>query len=249
MHTENKRRLGEALTLILYFILDAYAIWPESHLKALFAAVFGTAVVLLIELPWRWWAASTTALAIIAMIVYFVIGPVIVPDVEVTGLLQAGGEPTPPNGCDRTPYGIPALPPDTLKVLFGNNAVAHTGQGKFTALQIAQCPVLAMERTASGIGVFADLYDAKGKLIARVTNNQIHVLTGEHVSLDRRGDLSTLIVTDGAGAELLHVRYLNETAIKVRGVFGCPGHTLVRTPEMFINNSCLANNMVGISVD
>jgi hypothetical protein len=43
-----------------------------------------------------------------------------------------------------------------------------------------------------GITVDADLYDDKGNLIARVDENQIHVLTGETVQMSRAGSLNRL---------------------------------------------------------
>jgi hypothetical protein len=96
-----------------------------------------------------------------------------------------------------------------------------------------------------GITVDADLYDDKGNLIARVDENQIHVLTGENVQMSRAGSLNSLIVTDGAGKQLLNFRYLNFSAIEVTGEFGCPGHALVSLTEHGIygrqDNVCLEN--------
>ena len=203
----------------------------------------------------------------LAGVVYAIVGGVRVPEVEITGLLEPGNDPTPPNGCDPRPNLPPEmrLPPDALKVLIGDNGIAHSGMGRFTALRIGQCDVLGMERTSAGIGVYADLFDADGRHIAAVTNNALHVLTGETISMSRRGDLSTLVVTKagwpwwiswllGNGdAELLYVHYLNPTTVQARGIFGCSMHKLITVtdgqpvPGIFMHHGCLAAR-IGISV-
>ena len=82
-----------------------------------------------------------------------------------------------------------------------------------------------------------------GRHIAAVTNNALHVLTGETISMSRRGDLSTLVVTKagwpwwiswllGNGdAELLYVHYLNPTTVQARGIFGCSMHKLITVTD------------------
>lgn len=45
----------------------------------------------------------------------------------------------------------------------------------------------------------------------------------------KRGDLSTIIIHDESGRELLYVRYLNPTAVRVRGIFTCPKPRLTTT--------------------
>jgi hypothetical protein len=80
-----------------------------------------------------------------------------------------------------------------------------------------------MERGPAGVVLNVDLHDQVGKLIARVVGTKTDVLTGENVRLEHSGDLSTLIVTNAKGEELLYVRYLNPTTVRIRGVFSCPG--------------------------
>jgi hypothetical protein len=169
--------------------------------------------------PLTWIAMFAVMLFMISGGIYWIVGPTVVPDVEVIGTLQPGNAPTPPNPCQAN---------DELKILMGAITVSSSAQN-ITALQIGNCKVLGMNRTADGISVSADLYDVSGNLIARiVNNNQTHVMTNERVKTSRSGDLTTLIVSSGLNEELLFVRYLNPNTIFARGIFNCPGHATVK---------------------
>ncbi len=88
-----------------------------------------------------------------------------------------------------------------------------------------------MERAANGLTISAELYGETGKHIAHIGNGQLHVMTNENVRVARDGDLSNLIVTDEFKNELLYIRYMNATTMRIRGIFGCPGHGLVRVTD------------------
>ena len=131
----------------------------------------------------------------------------------------------------------------------GNNAVAHSGDGKFVALEVGHCPVISMERQNNDIFFDVDIYDRSNKLIARIAKNEFHVITGESVSVDRQGDLTRLIVKDNSGKELLNIHRINEDAIQIEGVFGCQDHRPVVVkrnepiPGFFAQNLCAANSV------
>jgi hypothetical protein len=198
------------------------------------------------ELTLKRWTIWTASLAIIAGAIYWFVGPIVIPDVEVIGSLQPGNSPTPPNVCGPGPF-----PDNAIAVLIGDNALVHLGAGKFRALAIGECDAISMEQTSAGVRVYADLYDANGKLVARIANGEIHTMTGENVRQERNGDLSVLIIKDRHGSELLNIRYLNPKTIQVRGIFGCPGHppVIVRdqqpVPGLFIRGSCVVNMVPG----
>jgi hypothetical protein len=169
-------------------------------------------------------------------------------DNEVSGRLQAANDPTPPNGCDTSP-----IPGDAMKVLIGNNAVANMGFGKFTTLKIGNCEVLSLERTSQGVFVNADFFDGTDNP-ARIRNNEIVALNGENYTARQTRDLSTVIVKDKRGQELLYVRFINPNTVRVRGVFGCAGHRPVLVtddqpiPGVFMSNSCFIGNGVAIAI-
>ena len=188
--------------------------------------------------------------------VYWVVGPNVVPDVEVIGTLQPGNDATPRNACGSTmPLlgvgGSSLLPPDALKILVGSNP--YVSSSKITAIEIGRCSVLTMERTATGINVGAELYGANGQLIARIVNNEFHAISGANSRIERQNDLSTLVVKDGKGIELLYVRYLNRTTIRARGIFGCPDHQPVAfTDEGQVGasrNACFTVGRTAVHID
>jgi hypothetical protein len=222
--------LGKAIAgFILYglfIFVDAKEVWPISHIIASLAGVAATIALLYLEvlapgvINFRWFLRYSAIIFAVGILIYAVAPPNIPEETEVSGWLQAGNEPTPPNGCDKYKASGRGPPDDALKILIGDNVLWRRGMGKITAMTVGTCKSLSMERDALGISIDADLYDANGKLIARVVKGQIRALTGENVQLRRNGDLTTMIVSDGRGAELLYLRYLNPTTLQGR-VLSC----------------------------
>jgi hypothetical protein len=255
MAPELRKRLGEFLILLIFVLVDAFGLWPQSHFWALLTGVAGIVVLLLLDGALSLVRVSVAAvvLSAIAAATYWIVGPAVAPNVEVAGSLHPDHEPTPPNACDRQSQ--QTLPPDTLRVLIGGAAFAQTRPGKFIVLQVGSCNVLSMERTPDGVNVDAELYDAGGKLIATIANGQTHVMTGENVRTVISGDLSKMTVTDGAGEELLSVHYLNPTTITAGGIFACPGHPPVPINSRQIGNAifpkpggCFKDNVIAVGI-
>jgi hypothetical protein len=232
---------------IIAAIVEYIWLWPEYHLVALLIAAAYFSTIAVVEMVvWGFRASYVTATVLclfgLAFSVFWWVGPAGAPEAEIGGTLQAGNMPTPPNGCDHAPFPVP---PNALKVLVGTNAFVHAGNGRFRAIQVAQCPVVSMERTDKGISVSAILYDSKGRLIAKITRDRIDAISGGDVTVSRDGDLSRLIVRRG-DSTLLAVRYLNPTTVEVAGKFGCPGHAPVEIqPNRPILGAALSNSCMG----
>jgi hypothetical protein len=226
------------------------SIWPNSHLHALFLLAAALSLVSTYEIinsgrPKHFISLATASFFWAAFLAYKAIGPNSIPNIEVVGSLQPGNDPTPPNACDNPNVGAhledaPPVshPPFALTIMIGGNVVARTHPGKFEALRIGQCSIISMEQNEKGIWVDADLNDETGKLIARITNNELHVMTGGRVFLNRE-DLSTLTIKNDQNDELLYVHYLNRGVVQVGGTFGCPGHVPVTVKENnFFKENC-----------
>jgi hypothetical protein len=170
-------------------------------------------------------------------------------DTEVRGVLRPANEPTPPNGCDGR-----QISADSLKILIGDNAVAHEGMGSFTAVGIRDCDALSMERRPDGIFVNASLYDRENGAVVTIRDNKITALNGANYSARQSRDESRLTIRNAQGAELFYVRFLNPTTIQFRGFLGCSGNAVVwvrenqPVPGFFMTNSCMANSEVGIHI-
>ncbi len=163
-------------------IVDYLFLWPDNHLSALLVATAGLSLVAIYEFRNSQKGLNISIPVMLfagALVVNFIVGPIVQPDVEIIGTLQPGNEPTPPNPCDKS-----AKTPDQLKILMGGFAVSND-KAKITALKVGNCDVLGMDRTPEGISVNADLYDASGKLIATMANKQISVMTNDRVKATR----------------------------------------------------------------
>ena len=221
-------------------IVDFAFLWPENH----FAALLALAALLSLPLVYELHIRKT-------QFAYWRVGPMPC-RLVITGPLLPSAVATPATPCGINPW--PLIPADALRILMGDSAVIRDVPGKFVALRVAQCDVLAMERTPTGVSVYVSLYDAAGKQIANVDGKQITAISGDNSSVDRGGDLSSLTIRDGAGKEMMYLYYLNPTTISVRGVFGCPGHMPVSVDEGkqiagFISGFCARDAGVAIDVN
>lgn len=224
MH-KHRKSIAEGIVLSLYFWWDAHAIWPDSHSQALLAGVVGISAVLLIELSWTRWIVATSALGIIAIIFYLIVGPT-PPPAPWRGWLQPASEPSPPNACDKMPLGD-----DAITVIVGSSAYkvntnflnqARDKRIPLVPLAISSCPALSVNIGPNGARVNSTMYGADGSLLGQITDNGYDIPKSDALVVEHTGDLSTLIVHNLAGEELLYVRYLNPHTIRLRGKFSCP---------------------------
>ena len=229
--------------------IDFAFLWPESHLLALVALMASLSLPITYEftvwgMPVGWTGVTVATLFASILPIYDWLGPIRVPDVEVQGWLQPGDDPTPRTGCDpvsavgsnEDPYWSPIggffrfrlgerpiqpPPKGATIVALGNNGVIITKAEMVPVIQIGECSLLSLQKTSRGLLVDANVYGESGKLIATIHDNAISGIEGKNSHVTREGDLSTLIVKEGAN-ERLWVRFSNPYAIRVRGSFICP---------------------------
>lgn len=239
-----RKRIGEFSILGLYLIIDAAEIWPRSHWLALVVALIGIVALLLLDggFSTKRIIVISGAIAVAFTVIYFVAPESETPETEVIGTLQPGSDDDPPNTCERG-NPSPPMPPDAWKIFVGNTVISIGKTNEIPLIAVGKCKVLTIHRDDSGLSINADLFDSEGRLIASIKNNQFHALSGQHSRVERGHDLTNVKVTDGSGREILFVRYLNRSAVRVRGIFGCPGHTLVPVKD----NEPLPNIITGFS--
>jgi hypothetical protein len=239
MTPEKKRHVGEVVILLLYFIIDAYFLWPETHLAALLAAGAGISAVLFMELPTRRWLVSSGVVIAVFGAIFFVAGPVAIQEAQITFKLLPTNEPTPKTGCDpglgKPPYWsfimlsavgqapTESPPNDATIVALGSNGIILTGDKRTPIIGVGECKsLMSVQKTSDSISVNASIYDAEGKLEAQIHDNTLTTLNTSDLHISQNGDLSSLIASDSIG-ERLWVRFLNPHAVKIRGIFICPG--------------------------
>jgi hypothetical protein len=95
-----------------------------------------------------------------------------------------------------------------------------------TIFSIRNVPVISIDRTSSGeVTLSLDIRSADGKLIVRMRNNRFQINKNNYFSM-KRPDLSTLIVYDQNGAEVLNARFLNPHAFRLSAKIHSSGEFL-----------------------
>jgi hypothetical protein len=139
------------------------------------------------------------------------------------GWLQPADEPTPPNACGTT------LPANAILGLAADSAFIATRMGRVVPFALFECTPLILERGPNGMKIETPIYDITGKLRGQVVDSGYNIPKETGLIVEHSGDLSTLVVHNDAGDELLYVRYLNPHTVRIRGIFVCPPHPLVVT--------------------
>jgi hypothetical protein len=171
-------------------------------------------------------------------------------DSQVHGWLKPANHPTPPNACTGDAFADRAA-----KVLIGDNALTIPARGKMLVLEIKKCEALSMEMSPEGILLNATINDGSGIAPAQVVNNEVTAQDGETYYARESADESILTVKNSKGLVLLEAEFLNKSAVRIRGQFGCVGGPIVPItdgqpiPGMRITNSCMAGFHSLLSID
>jgi hypothetical protein len=230
----------------LFIFIDVHDIWPWSQVAAVIVGILVTIALVYLEafatgaVGFLAFLICSAAIVVSGAAIYVVMPNAVVPDVETFGALEPGNDPDFPNICG------PADSPDAWKIFAGNMAFQFSYPMEVPVLKIGSCDVLTVKKENNHLLVAAKLYDSKGRLLASINDNQFHALSGEEAKVSREHDLSKLIVTDKEGQEIFFVHFMNKSSVRVRGVFGCPGHPTipvkdgraipqVRTPGACVN--------------
>jgi len=134
---------------------------------------------------------------------------------QMRGVLIAGNYPTPWNVCSNRGF----LPADGVVLLMGSKGDA-TWTNKFphTVISYGEDPVFTLDRIEDGnIAVSLKILDKNSDLVTSIDRNEFNIANHALLTHKPRPDKSTLVVFDEQGNEALYVRYLNKSAIYIRG--------------------------------
>lgn len=178
---------------VLFVTLNFAFLWPKNHLLALLALWAGLGLVMIYELTIRgvrapWVAGAIALLFLVCGIADLAIGPIRIPDTEVTGSLHAGAGPQ--SLCEKKMLAASASARNSLNVLIGNNGISIANAKELPVLAIGSCRVFWVNRGPRGLLINAKLFDANGSLIATIRNNNYDAIKGEELSIDRKHDLT-----------------------------------------------------------
>jgi hypothetical protein len=242
----NRKRLGEFLILLIYLLVEAFGIWPISHLWCLTTAVIGIVALLFLDggFSEKQIFSAAMVVTIICCVIYLRAPPILPEETVQRGLLVPANDPTPSTGCDPAgdprdtpstmfrngPFGFGTrgvrrptivLPKDAAIVAVGSNGVILSTSDNVPLIRVGQCTLLSMQKTVDGILINSSVFDRSNNVIGNIKDNNFQAFENVHSHIEQRGDLSTLIIKDDSG-ERLWVRFLNSRAVRVRGEFICP---------------------------
>lgn len=128
------------------------------------------------------------------------------------------------------------LPAGALVIYLGNSTAyipvdskEYKSASPLIILSSSNVPFLTIERAGDGFYVTAQIMSKDRQFAATVQRNSF-INTVARTWYQTRLDDSTIAVYDERDEEILYVRYMNSSAIKIRGVFGAPGkHALLIT--------------------
>jgi hypothetical protein len=247
------KAIAAIIVYSLFIFFDIHELWPWSKIAAIIVGVIVSVALLYYEafaaeaINFPTFVIASVAITFGGIAVYFFVpmsppSPTPTPTVQRTappapmptptvGWLQPANEPTPENGCSR--HGN-----DSPVVIMGDNGVMLGDVRKATALKVGNCPLVGLQITDNGASIDATIYDAGGRKIGEIENNRFSIPPADGLVIEKSGDLSTLVVHDGANQEVLYARYLNKNAFRIRGIFSCPlprSHT-VRVTDKAISD-------------
>lgn len=225
------RHLGEIGITALFLVADFGFLWPENHFWALLLLAAGLGLLALMELP-KPMRLDCVVLSFIGCgAAYWIIGPVVVPDREVTGVLVASRDSDPKICSD---IGIPQ-PPGHFSAVIGDNELFSTAaEMPFIRMDDGAgtlCDEVSVVRSGKGIVVNGKIYEKTGKLVGSIADNVWIGIEGEKSHVAPVGDLSTLQVKDGDNKEIFWLRYASPNSIKIRGTFVCKDKVVTVTDD------------------
>jgi hypothetical protein len=198
-------------------------------LSVLFVVAFGFCLYFLqVGAPSRalWCGVASVVFATLGIAFYiegFVLRPKTIPAPELHGLLIPANDPRPILKC---PFDVS----EDVVVLLGSFTLAT--KKEFTGVEIYGQKLLSLKKTDAGITVSARVISSNNKVVAQITDNEFYVNPSQYFRMERAEDWHTLRVIDGEGAQVLYVRYMNPTTIKVLGSFYTPnGPATIVTEE------------------
>jgi hypothetical protein len=132
------------------------------------------------------------------------------------GFLLPAGDRLPAPSCGAIPADSIALDLGTIVSVVPKKGFPHS------VLSINQKDRIVLHRRwDGGVAISLDIYDISGKKLGQVTDNEFSSLRSDTARVVVR-DRSTLVVSDRHGLELLRLRYLNPSAIKLEAFLSYP---------------------------
>jgi hypothetical protein len=221
--------LYAAATIFVSFFVNFVFLWPVNHFWALMLFAVAISSVLVSDVRRRSAIIGSVSVFVAALVIYALVGPAVPAAPAALDWIVPMNAATPANICDAQFKG--KLAADTKLVLVGDHGVlVHAGRNT-PLLTVGDCKSAALYQTSAGVLLNADDYDDYGALIFRIMNNQLRLVDGKAVYVERAAGHGAASVHGDNGEELLAITYLNPQVLRLRGEFACKGHAPVRIED------------------
>jgi hypothetical protein len=218
------------LLISLAFVGADFAfLWPENHAFALvFLAATLSALAIyelkvVYRLPQPIIEASILTIVLGSGCIYLAVGPNLPTETPDHGWLEPANESLPSDNACVVGGDVQQQRPDGMLFTMGKAGMwfQKKSGGKRPLLTVGACTLMSAEFESNRLFFNADIYDLNHELVARVEQNEFHLIPGKFAYADRP-DRHTLIVHDKGGNVLVSIYFRNPYAIDVRGTFVCP---------------------------
>ncbi|MCK4820376.1 hypothetical protein KA005_31720 [bacterium] len=148
---------------------------------------------------------------------------------------------------------IPDLTEDSICLHLGDS-IFCTNKFPHTVIQIANQPILIIDKKDKNILVSAKFFSEDLKIIAELKENKFFVNTNNYFRIERPND-HILTVYDQQGQQALNINFSNQTNIKLLGRFYLPGRPplIIEEKRMYsggliMGGNIFVNNKVDIAL-
>ena len=147
---------------------------------------------------------------------------------QLQGFLFPANDPDPPTFCNH---------PDTLKIFLGPSE-GFAYQFPSTIIRVRGRNMVILDKDADGkLVLSADILGEDSKVIATFENGIFTIVQGNILDM-KRPDRSTVIVRDQYKNEVLNVRYLNTSSVRLSGIIRNGGRKIIIPPARAITGFC-----------
>jgi hypothetical protein len=218
------KRVGEFLILALYLAIDAFEIWPHSHLFAVASIPVGVLALMLLDggFSKKRMAIATGVVMVLCAALYFISPAPLREETETHGWLEPASDPLPVDNACTSGGDVQQLRPNGMLFALGKEGMWFQKKpgGKRPLLTVGICTLMSAEFENNTYFFNADIYDLSHELVARVRRNEFNLVPGKF-AYPSRPDRHTLKIFDREGNLLFSIYFRNKDALDVAGTFTC----------------------------
>lgn len=160
---------------------------------------------------------------------------------------------TPDNKPFLSDRAMPDLPDNSICLHLGDS-IFCTNNFPHTVIQVANQPILMIDKKEKNILVSAKFFSEDLKILAELKENKFFINPNNYFRIERPND-HTLIVYDQQGLQALNINFLNKANIKLLGRFYFPGRPPLIIEEkrmsfggLIMGGNIFINNKVDIAL-